>query len=195
MRVRESARGIVFNTQGQVLLLECEDAVPVDPRNPDVLRYWVTPGGGLEENESFETALARELWEETGLTDVEIATCVWTRELEFNLPDLGLVRCHERCFLCRTERDVNLDVAQTQMTDSERNIIKETRWWSLDELVASSEIFRPEGFVELVRRLVRDGAPVPPVCLHAEVPTPRRNDVRRRTTPRLRRVSAPRPLL
>ncbi|WP_072476567.1 NUDIX domain-containing protein [Amycolatopsis australiensis] len=102
MRVRESARGVVFDPDGRVVLLRHEDAAPVDPRDPGLLVYWGPPGGGIEPGETAEKALARELFEETGLTDVEIGPCVWRREGEFRLPDPVLAR--ERYFVCRTRK-------------------------------------------------------------------------------------------
>ena len=54
----ESVAGIIFNAnRTQVLLIKRRD-VPV----------WVLPGGGIEEMESPENAVIREILEETGLT-------------------------------------------------------------------------------------------------------------------------------
>jgi len=55
--MHESVAGIVFNpTSTEVLLIKRRD-VPV----------WVLPGGGLEQGETPETAVCRELLEESGL--------------------------------------------------------------------------------------------------------------------------------
>jgi 8-oxo-dGTP diphosphatase len=54
---KSSVIGILFNEKrDRVLLIKRRD-VPI----------WVLPGGGIEENETSEEAIVREIWEETGL--------------------------------------------------------------------------------------------------------------------------------
>jgi 8-oxo-dGTP pyrophosphatase MutT (NUDIX family) len=160
-RTRESARGVVFNDAGALLLLCCEDTAPVDPRNPDLLRYWVTPGGGVKPGETAEQAL-RELHEETGLLDVTVGPWIWTRELELVLPEKGRVLSHERYFLCRTR---TLATTRRHMTVTEAKVIKDAGWWSMAELAATDEVLRPPGLIELLQRLGSDGPPAEPIAI------------------------------
>jgi ADP-ribose pyrophosphatase YjhB (NUDIX family) len=66
MEQRTSARAIVFDDRGNVILIH---------RKWRGREYWVTPGGGVEEGESLEDAVRRELKEEVGI-DVAVGAMV-----------------------------------------------------------------------------------------------------------------------
>lgn len=63
MRTRRAARLLIINNTNDVLLFRfthTSDALAGSS-------YWATPGGGLEDHETFEQAAIRELYEETGI--------------------------------------------------------------------------------------------------------------------------------
>jgi 8-oxo-dGTP pyrophosphatase MutT (NUDIX family) len=77
MRSRPSARLLVVNPSGQVLLFRF-----VHKNGPLAGQdYWATPGGGVEDEETFEQAAIRELEEETGIRVKDIGREVGRREV------------------------------------------------------------------------------------------------------------------
>jgi len=65
--------------------------------------FWATPGGGLEDDETFEHAAIRELAEETGIQVNDIGPEISRREVEFQLPDGERVISDERYFMIRID--------------------------------------------------------------------------------------------
>ena len=65
--VRLAGRVIAIDPAGRVLLFFYDDPPPKG-------RHWATPGGGVEGDEDFYAAARRELAEETGWTDVPVAS-------------------------------------------------------------------------------------------------------------------------
>src|SRR5688572_30143893 len=130
MRTRRASRVVLLDCDDRVLLLRVED--PADLRSPI---FWVTPGGGLEEGESFEDAALRELWEETGVRAEALGPCVWWGEhvQDFQEP----VVFYQRYFLCRLADEA--PVTETNMEVLELQCHRGFRWWSLDELRKTSE--------------------------------------------------------
>lgn len=61
--LRPASRGLIIGSDDRLLLFHHREE---DLDDPD---FWMTPGGGLDDGESFKQALQRELWEELGLTN------------------------------------------------------------------------------------------------------------------------------
>lgn len=72
MRIRRSSRLILLDTESRVLLFRIEDATVFRADELPAETYWITPGGSLESGEDHAAAALRELWEETGMTGIEL---------------------------------------------------------------------------------------------------------------------------
>ncbi len=161
MKVRDTARIVLFNPSGEVLLLKYEDAVPADPERPELTVYWGTPGGGRDDGETFEQAALRELWEETGIDRVRLGPCIWTRTRRL-LAHGELLLFNERYYLAHTAAS---RITFDHTSAFELTLIRDYCWWSSEALAQSDETFLPLGFVELLRRVASGDIPSPPIRL------------------------------
>jgi 8-oxo-dGTP pyrophosphatase MutT (NUDIX family) len=152
VRLRQAARAVVLDPDDRILL------VGFDYRS-SVL--WETPGGGLAEGETHEQAACRELFEETGLENVELGPVVWTRT---HVEPFGGGRWDgqaERFYLVRTpafEPAPRLSPEELRVEG-----MTAVRWWELDELEATDAILVPPRLPALVRELIRHGPPAEPL--------------------------------
>ncbi len=135
---RRAVRGLVIDEAGRVLLVRFEHPVSGDS-------WWATVGGGVDEGESDEETLRRELYEEAGLADVALGPLVHEREHTFPW-DRRIVRQQERFYLVRVSRH---DPRPT--IDVRAEGVTEVRWWTPDELARTDEVVVPAELGELVR--------------------------------------------
>ena len=156
--IRRAARLVLLDPQNRVLLINIEDdQVRESPSIQKKHPFWITPGGGIKGGESEHAALVRELFEETGKTeqDVEIGNCLWRGEHVLNWGGT-LTRCFESFFLARAQ---NADVSLANMEKEERLVYRTHKWWTLEELRNSREIFLPKGFVTLLKDVLNGNIP------------------------------------
>jgi len=141
---RAAVRGLVLDPDGRALLLRW-----VRPRGS---AWWVTPGGAIEPGESELEALRRELHEEASLTNPAIGPCIWKREFVSPWGSGWFVQ-RERYYLLRVDPgDVNVPLLLDEN-------VHEHRWWTVEEIEASDALFAPSRLAELLRDLLRSGAP------------------------------------
>ena len=148
---RPAARVAVVEPGGRVLM----QRVSLRDRS-----FWLLPGGGLEAGESYEEAACRELWEETGFRLNAPGPCVWKREHVMKWMDAGvLTRSIERIFLVRA---AEFPIRPKALTQEERELIAEWRWWSAEEMVLSGERLVPRALPHLLGTIVAGRIPARP---------------------------------
>jgi 8-oxo-dGTP diphosphatase len=153
MTIIESARALLVDPQDHVLLMKLAFN--------SGQTCWLTPGGSLYPGESFEDALRREIWEETGLALAQPGHWVWTspkRIVRDGLPVDTLARVY-------VQRVPNFLAAPTALTAEERAMFRELRWWSIDEIAGSRETFIPRTLAVLLSALLDGPWPVEPIMI------------------------------
>jgi len=152
-REREAVRALLISPEREILLMRT--ALPtLDDRTG-----WITPGGGIAPREDPLSGLRRELLEETGLGDPEIGPEVWTRRHSFRVRGQTWNQ-HERFFLVACER---FEPSIDGMQERELEYFQTYRWWSIDGIENSGELFAPRRMGRLLRELLRDGPPPAPI--------------------------------
>jgi 8-oxo-dGTP pyrophosphatase MutT (NUDIX family) len=156
---RRAARAILIAEQS-VLLIKGRD-----PAQPERGTWWLTPGGGIEDGESLEVAVAREIFEETGLVLApdRLGAVVATRVAHFDFDERAF-RQHESFFAVLVEAFTPSDHGWDNL---ERRELITHRWWTLDELVATGEVVYPRELVNVVRAVL-DGTLEPPLQLSGD---------------------------
>lgn len=129
---RTTARVLIVDPNDHVLLLE--DSDPSAPGAPSV---WITPGGGLEGDETPEMAAIRELAEETGLVvDPEDLKGPFAQRNVVHGYSTKVVVQHEIFFLVRAHR---FDPVGAALTSEEHLTFRSMRWWAAAEIAAAHD--------------------------------------------------------
>lgn len=141
-RHREAAR-VVITDRSSVLLL-----ADTDPGLPGV-RWWVTPGGGLDPGETPRQAAVRELEEETGLVTPSDALLgpVAVRQVIHGYSDQILSQ-DESFFVLIVPAP--FEVHPAGLTEGELLTLAGSAWHRLDTLAELADPVWPAGLIDLI---------------------------------------------
>lgn len=153
MTLRQSVRGLILDPDDNVLLVRFEGA-PLEPAGG----FWANPGGGIEPGESALDALRREMREEVGLDVDALGPEVWTKTAYFSMP--GWTGQVDHIHLLRVDHFEPKPLLTPEQLAAE--LVREVRWWSLDEIMTSDATFAPRAFRIHLRRLLDEGVPPEP---------------------------------
>jgi len=151
---RPAARVVLLDRDGRIFLINGRD--PADASKPPWLEI---PGGGIDPGEDSAIAVARELYEETGIADAEIGPVVWKQYVEFDFGGYHF------------ESDEQIHVAwcdggtwqPKHLEALEAAAFSGADWWSLDDLLASDKPVLPERLREFLPDLVAGTIPDEPI--------------------------------
>jgi 8-oxo-dGTP diphosphatase len=157
---RPSARLILLDPQDRLFLFKVHQPSVYDPADPFRDPFWIMVGGLVDPGEAFAQTAVREAREETGLV-VEDVRWVWSRERVMQWREKQVLH-REQFFLGRT-RSTAVDTSG--LDEKEKSWTLDHRWWSVEEIAASSERFEPVDLASLLKGLLRDGPPAEPVTI------------------------------
>ena len=157
---RPSARLILLDPQGRLFLFKVHQPSVYDPADPFREPFWIMIGGLVDPGEDFAEAAIREAREETAVA-VQDVRWVWSRERIMQWRDKQVLH-RERFFLGRA---ASTAVDTSGLDEREKSWTLDHRWWSADEIAASSERFEPVDLGLRLKALLRDGPLNEPIVI------------------------------
>jgi len=146
VRQRPAARLLITDALGRVLLFRFEHRTGALAG----ATYWATPGGGVEDGETFEEAAMRELREETGMEVTDVGCQIARRQVVFQLSDGEHVQEDERYFHIRVSSN---QLSTAGWTAYEVECMTGHHWWTLEELEQAAERISPENLAHMLQAL------------------------------------------
>jgi len=121
--------------------------------NPDSTSgsyWWIVPGGGVRSGEELVEGARREVFEEVGIRLDSPMRHVLTRNAVFHMSG-RMIRQQEYYYLVSIS---HLQSGEIRLNDRDEELarIDQFKWWSLEEIDTSTDVFIPGGIANMLRR-------------------------------------------
>ena len=155
MDERKSSRAIIINDD-KIFLFQFHFAMLQDEKT-----LWVTPGGKVEKGESYKSCLEREIFEELGINIVCPEKHHYEREMICTKRNGDEFLSVERYYVLYLG-DAH-DFSYENWSQAEKNLTKNARWWSCEEIENSTDDFFNDQLSEILKEIVEHNLPDDPV--------------------------------
>ncbi len=152
---RRAARVVALDKDGRVFLINA-----VDPGDASKPAWWEIPGGGIDGDESSDVTALRELWEEAGITDARIGPVIWTQHVNFRFAGYHFDQ-DEVIHVAWVDDVVTSEPGHLELFEA--MAFRGSRWWTLDELLASDEPTLPPRLRDLLPPIINGDLPATPI--------------------------------
>jgi len=143
---RATARILLIDDKNMIFLLKThfDPEVGLPPR-------WLTPGGGIDDGESTLEAAVRELFEETGMIvrPEELGEPVLVTSGRWDWADGENYHTYTDTIFELQVNHFEPDVSG--FTTEELRDILEYRWWTIEEVLGSEDLFAPHDLRQWLR--------------------------------------------
>ena len=157
MRESLRARVILLDGEGRILLMK--GRLPSDPTAPGA---WFTVGGGVDPGETLAQAAAREIVEETGLTDARLGPVVAYGETVYPDGDNEPLLFKQTYFVAWTAGGAT---SRDGWLPHEHDLVDDMRWWTVADLAACREAVYPLELRAMLPDLVAGRLPATPIVI------------------------------
>jgi len=120
---RQVARALIWTPEQETLLIKVD--LPWIPGG-----VWTLPRGGIEEGESPEHCLIREVFEETGLENALIDRKLWQCNIAFQFKEKARASL-EQHYLVPTNK---FKPDTSNMLDYELKMLMDYKWWTAEAI-------------------------------------------------------------
>lgn len=151
MKIRNSIKAILLNEKNELLL------VYYDGSTFGKLSFWFMIGGKIKDGEDYVSAVKREIFEETAITEdkLEIGPVVFKGRmvLEFDGEPNDL---RQSFVVVRTSVS---EISLKNLTESEKTVLKKLKWFSFDEIKNCKEIIYPVVLPDYLKDIIENKFP------------------------------------
>ncbi len=165
MKDHKSVRILLINKKKQLLLMKAHDPQTTGTDGKYNGDFWFLVGGEEEPGENLLQNIKRELFEETGLKeeDYEIGPLVWTGDFKLILSGTPR-RMKQKFIVVKTNKN---DISTANFTENEKKVVKELKWFSLEEIKSSKEIIYPVNLKDKIENILEEIYPDIPFDIDA----------------------------
>ncbi|MCP3857699.1 MAG: NUDIX domain-containing protein [Actinomycetia bacterium] len=152
---RVAARAVLLDRSGFVYLIHGRD-----PGDASKGTWWEIPGGGIDPGETSLEAARREVVEESGIHDIEMGPCIWTQHVEY---DFAGYHFDQDEYIHVAWADQASVVGAKHLEALEALAFMESRWWTLEDLLAAEIQTLPTRMREFLPDLMDGRIPETPL--------------------------------